>query len=134
MIAIDHLDHLVLTVASIERTCDFYSRALGMSVETFAEDRVALRFGRQKINLHKVGQELEPRARFAVAGSADLCFVTATPVEAVAAHLAAEGVAVELGPVPRIGAAGPLLSVYLRDPDGNLVEVANAGRGEGATG
>ncbi|WP_029073940.1 VOC family protein [Kaistia adipata] len=134
MIAIDHLDHLVLTVASIERTCDFYSRALGMSVEAFAEDRVALRFGRQKINLHKVGQEFEPRARFAVAGSADFCFVTATPVEAVAAHLAAQGVPVELGPVPRIGAEGPLLSVYLRDPDGNLVEIANAGRGEGATG
>lgn len=134
MIAIDGLDHLVLTVSSLGRTCDFYVRALGMSVETFAEGRVALRFGRQKINLHEVGHEFEPKARFAVAGSSDLCFLTTMPVEDVVRHLAARNVAVELGPVPRIGAEGPLLSVYLRDPDGNLLEIANAGRGEGATG
>jgi catechol 2,3-dioxygenase-like lactoylglutathione lyase family enzyme len=134
MIRIDRLDHLVLTVADLERTCAFYGDLLGMRVETFADDRVALRFGRHKINLHKVGQEFEPKARFAVAGSADLCFLTETPVEAVASAFAGTGVGIELGPVPRIGAAGPLLSVYLRDPDGNLVEIANAGRGEGATG
>lgn len=134
MIRIASLDHLVLTVADLERTCAFYRDVLGMAVDTFAEDRVALHFGSQKINLHRVGHEFEPKARFAVAGSADLCFLTTIPVETVATELAAHGVAVELGPVPRIGAAGPLLSVYLRDPDGNLVEIANTGRGEGATG
>ncbi|BCP53192.1 virulence protein [Kaistia sp. 32K] len=134
MIAIDHLDHLVLTVASIERTCDFYARALGMTVETFAEDRVALRFGRQKINLHKVGHEFEPKARFAVAGSADLCFLASTPLEDVEAHLERAGVDVELGPVLRTGAMGAILSIYLRDPDGNLIEISNASRASGAAG
>ncbi|WP_018184495.1 VOC family protein [Kaistia granuli] len=134
MIVIDHLDHLVLTVASIERTCEFYDRVLGMTVETFESGRVALRFGRQKINLHKVGQELEPRARFPVAGSADLCFLASTPLEDVEAHLARMGIAIEVGPVLRTGAMGTILSIYIRDPDGNLIEIANASRASGAAG
>jgi catechol 2,3-dioxygenase-like lactoylglutathione lyase family enzyme len=134
MIAIDHLDHLVLTVASIERTCDFYVRALGMRVETFAEGRVALRFGRQKINLHEVGHEFSPRARFAVAGAADLCFLASTPLEDVEAHLARIGVDIEVGPVPRMGATGTLISLYVRDPDGNLIEIANSSQVSGAVG
>lgn len=134
MITIDHLDHLVLTVASIEQTSAFYARALGMTVDTSVEGRVALRFGRQKINLHEAGQEFEPKARLATPGSADLCFLTSTPLEDVEAHLARIGVDIEVGPVPRIGAMGAIVSVYLRDPDGNLIEIANASRASGAAG
>lgn len=134
MITIDHLDHLVLTVASIARSCAFYESVLGMTRENFGADRVALRFGRQKINLHEVGHEFEPRARLATAGSADLCFLTSTPLETVEAHLARHGVPIELGPVLRTGATGTILSVYLRDPDGNLIEVSNASRATGAAG
>ena len=120
------LDHLVLTVASIRETCAFCGRALGMQVEVFGpERRTALTFGNQKINLHEVGREFTPRARVATAGSGDFCLLTDTPVEEVAAHLGAIGVAVEEGPVRKTGAAGPLMSIYLRDPDGNLVEVSN---------
>ncbi|MDR6289667.1 MULTISPECIES: VOC family protein [Inquilinus] len=125
MIRIDHLDHLVLTVASIERACDFYARALGMTVETFGQGRKALRFGDQKINLHQAGHEFEPKALRPMPGSADLCFIAATPLEQVVAHLEALGIAVEEGPVARTGATGPIRSVYLRDPDANLIEIAN---------
>ncbi|HEY9344785.1 MAG TPA: VOC family protein [Inquilinus sp.] len=125
MIRIDHLDHLVLTVASIEATCDFYARALGMSVETFGQGRTALRFGDQKINLHQAGREFEPKALRPMPGSADLCFIAATPLEEVMAHLQRLGIAIEEGPVPRTGATGPIRSVYLRDPDQNLIEIAN---------
>ena len=134
MVTIDHLDHLVLTVASIARTSAFYERVRGMSVETFGADRVAIRFGRQKINLHELGHEYEPKARLATAGSADLCFLTSTPLEDVEAHLARVGVPIEVGPVPRTGAMGTILSVYIRDPDGNLIEVSNASRASGAAG
>lgn len=134
MITIDRLDHLVLTVADIAGTCAFYEKTLGMTVETFGSGRVALRFGRQKINLHEVGHEFEPKARLATAGSADLCFLTSTPLEDVEAHLARVGVPVELGPVPRTGAIGTILSVYIRDPDGNLIEISNASRASGAAG
>jgi catechol 2,3-dioxygenase-like lactoylglutathione lyase family enzyme len=125
MIRIDHLDHLVLTVADIAATCDFYSRILGMAVETFGEGRKALTFGNQKINLHQAGREFEPKAKRPTSGSADLCFIAETPLEAVIAHLAAEGVPIEEGPVERTGATGPIRSVYVRDPDGNLIEVSN---------
>lgn len=134
MITIDHLDHLVLTVADIASTCAFYEKALGMTVENFDTGRVALRFGRQKINLHRAGHEFEPKARFATAGSADLCFLTSTPLEDVEAHLARTGVPVEIGPVSRTGAMGAILSVYVRDPDGNLIEISNASRASGAAG
>ena len=130
MIRIDHLDHLVLTVASIERTCDFYVRALGMAVETFGPNtpegrRKALRFGDQKINLHQAGREFEPKALRPTPGSADLCFIAATPLAEVVAHLERLGIAIEEGPVDRTGATGPIRSVYLRDPDANLIEIAN---------
>jgi catechol 2,3-dioxygenase-like lactoylglutathione lyase family enzyme len=122
---IDRLDHLVLTVRDIDATCRFYERVLGMQTVTFAGGRKALKFGHQKINLHRLGREFEPKAAQPAAGSADLCLLTATPIEQVIAHLHACGVHVIEGPVERTGAEGPILSVYLRDPDGNLLEIAN---------
>jgi len=119
------LDHLVLTVADIERSCRFYVEALGLERRAFAGGRVALHFGNQKINLHAAAAPLRPHARRPTPGSADLCFVTATPVEAVAAALAARGIEVVEGPVERAGARGPLRSIYCFDPDGNLIEIAN---------
>jgi catechol 2,3-dioxygenase-like lactoylglutathione lyase family enzyme len=117
------LDHLVLTVADIEATVAFYER-LGMRREVFGEGRVALAFGEQKINLHAAGAEFEPHARTPTRGSGDLCFLVDGPIEGVADELAAASIAVELGPVDRTGAQGPLRSLYLRDPDGNLVELS----------
>lgn len=122
---IDHLDHLVLTVASIEKTCDFYGRILGFEVVTFLGDRRALKFGRQKINLHQTGHEFEPKALRPTAGSGDLCFIAETPVDQVIEELRAAKVAIELGPVERTGANGKIRSVYLRDPDQNLIEISN---------
>ncbi|MBA8902271.1 catechol 2,3-dioxygenase-like lactoylglutathione lyase family enzyme [Phyllobacterium sp. P30BS-XVII] len=124
-VTIDHIDHLVLTVKNIEATCAFYSKALGMTVETFGHERKALRFGHQKINLHELGHEFEPKAKAATPGSGDLCFITKTPLDAVIAHLDHLGIAIEEGPVARTGATGPIRSIYIRDPDGNLVEIAN---------
>src|SRR3954454_8900574 len=122
---IDRLDHLVLTVTDATRTTDFYVRGLGMREETFGAGRRALSFGRQKLNLHEIdGEPILPRAAQPAPGTADLCFIAARPLAAVEAHLQREGFAIELGPVPRTGAAGPILSLYLRDPDGNLVEVS----------
>lgn len=122
---IDHLDHLVLTVADIDATAAFYQRVLGMEIVTFGEGRKALAFGFQKINLHQQGKEFEPKAERPTPGSADLCFITSMPLDEVQAHLAACGVAVTEGPVKRTGATGPILSVYFRDPDLNLIEVSN---------
>jgi catechol 2,3-dioxygenase-like lactoylglutathione lyase family enzyme len=125
-VVIDRFDHVVLTVADVERTCTFYSRALGMEVQTFGAGRKALVFGRQKINLHQQGKEIDPKARRPTPGSADLCLIAATPVDAVLAHLQAIGITIEEGGiVPRTGAAGPIRSVYFRDPDENLIEVSN---------
>ncbi|MCB1542153.1 MAG: VOC family protein [Rhodoblastus sp.] len=125
MIEIDRLDHLVLTVADIERTCAFYAQVLGMGVETFGAGRTALKFGAQKFNLHQAGREFEPKADRPAPGSADLCLIATTPLKKVVAHLQAKGVAIEEGPVARTGATGPILSVYFRDPDRNLIEVSN---------
>jgi len=122
---VDSLDHLVLTVADVETTCRFYSRVLGMEVVTFGEGRKALQFGSQKINLHQQGREFEPKAARPTPGSADLCFLTSVPLAEVVAHLQSAGVAIVQGPLQRTGATGPILSVYFRDPDGNLIEVAN---------
>jgi catechol 2,3-dioxygenase-like lactoylglutathione lyase family enzyme len=123
---VESLDHLVLTVRDIDATVAFYTRHLGMREEVFGpERRRALVFGRQKINLHQAGREFEPKAERPVPGSGDLCFLTARPVEEVAAALEAAGVSVETGPVAKTGARRPLLSVYLRDPDGNLIEISN---------
>ena len=120
-------DHIVITVADIERSCRFYERVLGMQVVTFAGGRKALAFGEQKINLHQRGKEFEPKAHAPTPGSADLCFITATPITDVLVHLEACGVAVLEGPVARTGAVGPITSVYFRDPDHNLIEVASYG-------
>ncbi|MFA0222798.1 VOC family protein [Vibrio splendidus] len=122
---ISHLDHLVLTVKDIEITVDFYQRVLGMKPIQFGEGRVALSFGNQKINLHQLGNEFEPKAKRVQAGSADLCFVTNTPIVEVVEHIQAQGVVIEEGPVPRTGAKGKIVSVYIRDPDGNLIEISN---------
>ena len=122
---IDRLDHLVLTVKDVEATCIFYNRVLGMEPITFAEGRRALRFGLHKINLHAAGREAEPKAQHPTPGSADLCLITQTPISQVEAHLQSCGVPVLLGPVTRAGALGPIVSVYFRDPDLNLLEVSN---------
>ena len=122
---IDRLDHLVLTVRDLDATIAFYTEALGMEVVTFGEGRRALHFGSQKINLHRAGHEFEPKATAPTPGSADLCFLTSVPVEEVAERLIRLGIAVIEGPVNRTGATGPIRSVYVRDPDGNLIEIAN---------
>lgn len=129
MAVVDRIDHLVLTVADIERTVDFYTRALGMRAVRFTppgggEPRAALRFGDQKINLHQAGGEFDPRAGAPTPGSGDICFIASTSLEAAAAHLAAAGIPIESGPVARTGATGAITSLYLRDPDGNLIEIA----------
>jgi catechol 2,3-dioxygenase-like lactoylglutathione lyase family enzyme len=121
---IDRLDHLVLTVADIEATLAFYECVLDMRRERFGEGRVALRFGEQKLNLHQVGREVDPKALRPTPGSADLCFIANVPLKTIEATLARANVAVEEGPVKRTGALGPIRSLYFRDPDGNLVEVS----------
>ena len=122
---ISHLDHLVLTVTDIDATCAFYTRVLGMKVVTFAGGRKALAFGNQKINLHQSGREFEPKAKHPAPGSADFCLITGTPLPEVAEHLRREGVAIEAGPAGKTGATGPITSVYIRDPDSNLIEISN---------
>jgi catechol 2,3-dioxygenase-like lactoylglutathione lyase family enzyme len=124
-VQISRLDHLVLTVASIEATTEFYTRFLGMEKVTFGAGRTALAFGTSKINLHEAGKEFEPKAHRPVPGSADLCLIVEDSVADVMAELAAAGIPVEEGPVQRTGATGPIMSCYLRDPDGNLIELSN---------
>ena len=119
------LDHLVLTVTDIDASCRFYADILGMEVITFGDNRKALRFGQQKINLHQLGQEFEPNAAHPTAGSADLCFLTETPLDDIILHLGDCGTMVLEGPVVRTGANGPIISIYIRDPDNNLIEIAN---------
>ena len=120
------LDHFVLTVRSIDETVDFYRRALGLEAVTFGDGRRALQIGAQKVNLHQAGHEFEPKARLPTSGSGDFCIVTDEPLGAVMERLERHGIPIEEGPVGRTGAVGPLLSIYVRDPDGNLVEIANA--------
>ncbi len=124
-ITLERLDHLVLAVRDVEATCRFYESVLGMRRETFAGGRVALHFGRQKINVHPHPSPVEIVAREPRPGSADLCFVAETPLDEVVAHLESLGVEIEMGPIERTGAEGPITSVYCRDPDGNLIEVSN---------
>jgi catechol 2,3-dioxygenase-like lactoylglutathione lyase family enzyme len=123
-VRVDRLDHLVLTVADLDATVAFYTRVLGMRDVRFDGDRRALGFGPSRINLHQAGREFEPKAARPTPGSADLCLIVDGPIDAVVAGLAAHGVPVELGPVARTGATGELVSVYLRDPDGNLIELS----------
>ena len=122
---IARIDHLVLTVADVAASCDFYSRVLNMQVVAFGDGRKALSFGQQKINLHQSGKEFEPKAERSTPGSADICLITETPIGQVVRHLIACGIHVLEGPVPRTGATGPIVSVYFRDSDGNLIEVSN---------
>jgi catechol 2,3-dioxygenase-like lactoylglutathione lyase family enzyme len=122
---IDSLDHFVLTVKDIKTTCAFYSSVLGMEIVKLGSGRTALSFGPQRINLHQQGNEFEPKAQQPTPGSADLCFITPVPLAEVLNHLSSCKVAVIEGPVQRTGAAGPILSVYFRDPDMNLIEVSN---------
>ena len=122
---ISHLDHLVLTVADIATRCQFYQSALNFEVITFAENRKALLFGSQKINLHEAGKEFEPKALRPTVGSADLCFIAETPIDEVMAHLHVQNISIVEGPIQRTGATGKILSIYLRDPDQNLIEISN---------
>lgn len=126
---VQSLDHIVLTVADIPATVRFYTEILCMEVEDFmpadGTTRTALTFGTQKINLHQQGAEFEPKASRPGPGTADICFLSDAPLNAWQAHLRAHHVPTEDGPVRRTGAAGPLLSIYLRDPDGNLIEISN---------
>ena len=122
---LDQIDHLVLTVRNISDTVAFYTRVLGMEEVTFGEARKALAFGTQKINLHEAGREFEPKALHPKPGSADLCFLTTEPLTRVVQHLKNCGVDILEGPIERTGAQGPIESIYIRDPDGNLLEIAN---------
>ena len=125
MIRIDRIDHLVLTVKDIQVTCDFYEQVLGMMVVTFGANRKALQFGRQRINLHQLGNEFEPKADYPTSGSGDLCFIASSTMDDVIDHVKAAGVTIIEGPVPRTGAIGNMESIYFRDPDGNLIEVSS---------
>ncbi len=122
---IDRIDHIVLTVASVDATIAFYERVLGMEGFTFAGGRKGLRFGSQKINLHPAANPYPERAKQPTAGSGDFCLITETPLNDVIAHLKSHNVDIDLGPVEKSGATGPILSVYFYDPDGNLVEISN---------
>ena len=119
---ISHLDHLVLTVKDIDVSVDFYQRVLGMKKEIFAGDRFALKFGQQKINLHQAGNEFEPKAKLAMPGTADLCFVCGSRLQQAMQHVESCGVEILEGPVARTGAMGKVSSFYFRDPDENLIE------------
>ncbi|MEO8883302.1 MAG: VOC family protein [Devosia sp.] len=121
------IDHFVLTVASVEVTLDFYERVLGMRRAMIPGRPSSLLFGTQKINVHQTDRTFEPKAERPTAGSGDFCLITDQPLAAVIERLKAEGVAMEVGPVERNGARGPMMSVYFRDPDGNLVEVSRYG-------
>jgi catechol 2,3-dioxygenase-like lactoylglutathione lyase family enzyme len=121
---INSIDHLVLTVKDIETSCIFYTTVLGMEEVSFGQGRKAVVFGDQKINFHLAGKELEPRALDPTPGSGDLCFITEIPLSKVISHLQSCGVEIIEGPVKRSGATGPITSVYIRDPDQNLIEIA----------
>lgn len=128
---IDRLDHIVLTVKDIEATCAFYTKVLGIKVVVFGDNRTALTFGKQKINLHRAGHEFEPKASRPTPGSADICLIADVPLTDVIRHLHTCGVEIIEGPVTRTGAVGPIESVYIRDPDLNLIEIANYPAGAG---
>lgn len=121
---IDHLDHLVLTTTDLHACKDFYVRVMGMHLETFGAGRLAFRFGNQKINIHERGREFEPKAHLPVPGALDLCFIASMGLEQVIAHLQAQQWPIVEGPVQRTGATGPIRSVYVRDPDLNLIEIS----------
>ena len=121
---ISHLDHLVLTCTDLEATKAFYTQVMQMRLETFGAGRIAFTFGNQKINLHQRGQEFEPKAHLPVPGALDLCFIASKPLDQVIRHLGQVGWPIKEGPVERTGATGRIRSVYLRDPDLNLIEIS----------
>lgn len=121
---INHLDHLVLTTIDVEACTDFYTRIMGMKLESFGAGRLALRFGEQKINVHVRGQEFEPKAHLPVPGALDLCLIASISLDEVVAHLEAQQWPIIEGPIQRTGAMGPIRSVYVRDPDLNLIEIS----------
>jgi catechol 2,3-dioxygenase-like lactoylglutathione lyase family enzyme len=125
MLGISHLDHLVLTVSDVKKTCEFYEKVLGFEIVTFGQGRRAMAFGKQKFNLHQAGQELEPKALRPTPGSMDLCLITSLALEIVVEKLKLAAVPIEAGPITRTGAQGPILSVYIRDPDHNLIEISS---------
>lgn len=125
MIKINRIDHLVLTVKDISKSCLFYEKALGMKIVHFGQGRTALHFGNQKINLHKLGSEFQPNARNANAGTADICLITDTPIKSFIQHWADLDITPETEIVDRTGADGAIRSIYIRDPDGNLLEISN---------
>ncbi len=122
---INNIDHIVLTVKDLQRTVVFYTTVLGMEKVEFAQGRIALKFASQKINLHEYGNELEPKAQIPTPGSADLCFITNTPLQKAMDHVKNLGIEIIEGPVKRTGANSEILSFYCRDPDQNLLEIAN---------
>lgn len=124
MITVNRLDHLVLTVKDIEKTVDFYSK-LGMKKEIFGDKRISLRYSNQKINLHQLGKEFEPKAYNVKEGSADLCFIVNEDLEQVIEFLKTNNIPIEEGLVNRTGATGKIKSIYVRDPDNNLIELSN---------
>ena len=124
MVKLDALDHLVITTSQLQKMLAFYIEVLGMEEITFGEGRKALKFGRQKINLHEAGKEFSPHAERPTPGSQDLCFLTSTPLETWIPHLSQKKVSIEEGPVKRTGATGSIRSIYIRDPDNNLIEIA----------
>ena len=121
---IDHIDHIVLTTRDLQGCIRFYTEVLGMKLERFSENRLALKFGTQKINLHEWGREFTPRAHVAAPGTLDLCFIAAIALEEVVEKLKQHGVPILEGPVAKTGAQGPIRSVYVRDPDLNLIEIS----------
>lgn len=121
---IKNLDHLVLTTTNLEACLDFYQRILKMQIVTFGDHRYALQFGTQKINIHQYGKEFEPKAHLPVPGALDLCFITDEPLDNVKAHIEMEGIKILEGPIQRTGAQGAILSIYIRDPDLNLIEIS----------
>ncbi len=122
---ITKIDHIALTCKNINATAEFYKSVMGMYIEMFGEGRVALKFGNQKINLHKHGKEFKPKANNPLPGSEDLCFITEIELTTAMAYVKNKGINIIEGPVSRAGATGPIISFYFRDPDGNLIEVAN---------
>ncbi|QQE86562.1 VOC family protein [Pseudomonas putida] len=121
---IDHLDHLVLTTVDVDACKDFYTRVLGMRLETFGQGRLAFCYGNQKINVHVRGHEFEPKAHLPVPGALDLCFIASVSLEEVIAQLGGQDWPIIEGPIQRTGATGPIRSVYVRDPDLNLIEIS----------
>ena len=122
---IERFDHIVLTVKDIDKTVRFYTEVLGMKMITFGENRKALTFGNQKINLHEKGKEFEPKAKVPTCGSADICFISNTRIETIKNEVEAKGIEIIKGIISRTGAIGKIRSIYLRDPNENLIEISN---------